>query len=510
MLRAVKRLHKTSLTVTPAALKVVSAPGELYVPQNNIGCYCCWLLYKSTIYICSWYIWICFLVQFFSSLCSDCWLELTLVSKTLPWTPCHLLGISESKQTVHVFPTLLCSIYHSDCTLYLFSLITMCRPPLREHVSLGIALPSPEARQGLGLTQTCCLGLCGLQRLHRCSVKTFVFHFPQGSAAAAPTAEAWASAGGLVVARARPWSPAPPSHRRCRRLKPSGRGGRGVRAAVPRAPLRALPFSPSPSLFSPPSRQKPMSGGRRRPPDPAGGRGGAGAGGGGRTRRGGAREAGGGSAAAAGTGARHRHTARAPQRSGPARPAGGARWPPTGAAGSWGCGCWRRRRRGCAAGWRRASPPAATKCGRRFSCGRSGPSSWSPTCPRPVSIDPPAGWLLRAGVAAGRALLRAGPGGPVPAGLASACALGAAGIPAGGGVPGFSPGPGADVGGCATACQKPVRRGSLRPAPAFLPVTGSGELSGFGTPLSKIILKDFLGKETRMTPRFLHCAGIAY
>lgn len=62
-----------------------------------------------------------------------------------------------------------------------------------------------------------------------------------------------------------------------------------------------------------------MSGGRRRPSDPAGGRGGAGAGGGGRTRRGGAREAGGGSAAAAGTGARHRHSARAPQRSGPAR-----------------------------------------------------------------------------------------------------------------------------------------------------------------------------------------------
>lgn len=207
------------------------------------------------------------------------------------------------------------------------------------------------------------------------------------STPAVPTAAlrclAWVSAvglGGLCLARGlrQPLSiTAGAGRARCQHSRPSG-----------------LPPSPSFSFLLPSAGGSQWAGGGGAPLGPRG-RGGAGAGGGGRTRRGGAREAGRGSAAA-GTGARHRRPVHGP-RPAALRPAaaGGARWPPTGAAGSWGCGCWRRR--GCAAGWRRASPPAATKCGRRFSCGRSGPSSWSPTCPRPVSTDPPAGWLLRAG-----------------------------------------------------------------------------------------------------------------
>lgn len=213
-----------------------------------------------------------------------------------------------------------------------------------------------------------------------------------------------------------------------------------------------------------------MRGGRRRPLGPRG-RGGAGVGGG-RRPHSPRRSAGG------GRGQRRRRDWRPAHGPRPAAlwpaAAGGARWPLTGAAGSWGCGCWRRR--GCAAEWRRASPPAATKCGRRFSCGRSGPSSWSPTCPRPVSTDPPAGWLLRAGGCRGARVAAGGSGPGVRAGRARLCLRprGSGGSPRAAAARGPPSAPVPTVGGCAPACEKPVRRGSLHPAPAFLPDAGSG------------------------------------
>lgn len=86
----------------------------------------------------------------------------------------------------------------------------------------------------------CCLGLCGLQRLYRCSVKIFVFNSPRGCTAvqqqspqppfaASREIARWEPAVGLEGASPRPWWPQHPLlHQRCLRLKEAAGLGRSA------------------------------------------------------------------------------------------------------------------------------------------------------------------------------------------------------------------------------------------------------------------------------------------
>lgn len=318
----------------------------------------------------------------------------------------------------------------------------------------------------------------------RCSVKTFVFNSPRGCAAvqqqspqppfaASREIARWEPAVELEGASPRPWCPQHPLlHQRCSRLKPPVRAG-ALRARCQcscklRRPSGLSPC-PRPS-FRPLITAEANERGTTAPPrTPRAGRGGGG-------RR---------SAAALAEEERGRRAGAAP----PPGLAPGTRPAPRSALTRGGRGCemaadgsrgvlglWLLAAAGLCGGVAAGSPPAATKCGRRFSCGRSGPSSWSPTCPRPVSTDPPAGWLLRAGGCRGARVAAGGSGPGVRAGRARLCLRprGSGGSPRAAAARGPPSAPVPTVGGCAPACEKPVRRGSLHPAPAFLPDAGSG------------------------------------